>query len=45
MLLEKWLVIDTKNKNEITAMMPKRVKRRKEIASNNVSGDTEVIDD
>jgi hypothetical protein len=45
MLLEKWLAIDTKNKKEITAMMPKRVKRRKEIPSIKVSGDTEDKDE
>ena len=45
MLLEKWLAIDTKNKKEITAMMPKRVKRRKEIPSNKVSVDTEDKDE
>lgn len=31
MLLEKWLAIDQKCKKEITAMMPKKVKRRKEV--------------
>lgn len=30
MLLEKWLDIDSKNKKEVQAMMPKRVKRRKD---------------
>lgn len=35
MLLEQWLQIDSKNKKEIQAMMPKRVKRRKEIVKQN----------
>ena len=29
MLLDKWLAVDSKCKKEISAMMPKRVKRRK----------------
>lgn len=33
MLLEKWLAIDSKCKKEITALMPKKVKRRKEIVN------------
>lgn len=46
MLLEKWLATDSKNKKEIAAMMPKRVKKRKETegAENQDAGWEEYYD-
>ncbi len=35
-LLEKWLECDAKSKKEASNLMPKRVKRRRQITSNQV---------
>ena len=37
MLLEKWMEVDKKHKKEISAMMPKKVKRRHKIDSGDVA--------
>jgi hypothetical protein len=36
MLLEKWMEVDKKHRKEITAMMPKKVKRRRRIDNGDV---------
>jgi crooked neck len=36
MLLEKWLEVDKKHKKEISAMMPKKIKRRRRIDNGEV---------
>ena len=37
MLLEKWMEVDKKHNKEISAMMPKKVKRRRKIDTGDVA--------
>ena len=45
MLLEQWMEADKKHRREISAMMPKKVKRRRRIDDGEVEAAKEVEED